>query len=32
MKNDQKCPNKMIDVSGGRLWNFIQGLKMPSFI
>ena len=27
VKNDQKCPNKMIDFSCGTLWNFTQGLK-----
>ena len=32
VKNDQKCPNKMIVCSGGRFWNFIQGLKVTSFI
>ena len=32
LKNDQNCPNKIIDCSCGRYWNFIQGLKMASFI
>ena len=31
VKNDQTCPNKMIDCSDGRFSNFIQGLKL-SFI
>ena len=32
VKNDQMSPNEMIDYSGGRFWNFIQGLKEVSFI
>ena len=32
VKNDQKCPNKMIACSIGRFYNFIQGLKVASFI
>ena len=32
MKNDQKNVNKMIVCSGGRFWNFIQGLKVASFM
>ena len=32
MKNDQKCPNKMADRCNGTFWNFIQGLKMASFL
>ena len=32
VKNDQKYPNKMIVYSGGRFWNFLQGLKVASFI
>ena len=32
VKNDQKYPNKMIVCSGGQFYNFIQGLKVASFI
>ena len=32
VKNDQKCPNKMIDCCGGRFRNSIQGLKVASYI
>ena len=32
VKNDHKCPNKMVVCSGGRFLNFIQGLKEASFI
>ena len=32
VKNDQKCPSKVIVCSGRRFWNFIQDLKVASFI
>ena len=32
VKNDQKYPNEMIVCSGGRFWNFLQGLKAASLI
>ena len=32
LKYDQNCPNKMIACSIGRFLNFIQGLKMASFM
>ena len=32
IKKDKKYPNKMIDCSGERFWNFIQGLKVASFM
>ena len=32
VKNDQKCPNKMVVCNGGIFWNFIQFLKVASLI
>ena len=32
VKNDQKCPNKMIVCRSRRFWNIIQGLKVASYI
>ena len=32
VKNDQNCPNKTIACSGGRFYNFKQGLKVASSI
>ena len=32
VKNDEKCPNEMIVCSGVRFWNFIQGIKVASYI
>ena len=32
VKNNQKYPNKMTVYSGGRFWNFLQSIKVASFI